>query len=215
VGGLLTLKPIGKLIDRFGRRPVLIFSGIGTVLTILPWAFIYPHMPDWGLAGAVNWLGARAGGLVGHGDLVLIPSGVPVGAFLAGAAAATIGGVAWSGIGLTQASYMLGVSESAGRSTYIAAFSIFSSIGGMLGGLAGGVLTQRLEFLQTSPIVLGPLAWNNWHISFLSSATIRLLALLMLLGLSDPTARPGAELLRHLAGGVYRRTLGLLPGAAK
>lgn len=215
IGGLLTLKAFGRLVDRFGRNPVLIISAIGTVFTILPWAFITRNTPDLGISTAINWLGHFGGGLFGHGELVLIAPDVPLGAFIAGAIASTVGGIAWAGIGQAQASYLLGFSDLAGRSKFIAAFAVFSSVGGMLGGLTGGVLTQQLEFLQTDPIVLGPIIWNNWHIAFLASGTFRLVALGMLMNLREPSAGSTKDLLVHLSNELYRRTIGLLPGLTK
>jgi hypothetical protein len=69
---------------------------------------------------------------------------------------------------------MLNFSDGPGRSKYVAASAVLIGIGGTLGGLAGGLVAQNLEFLQSNP--LGPFLWNNWHATFVISLLARVAA---------------------------------------
>jgi MFS family permease len=211
LAALLTLKPLGGLVDRFGRKPVLVVCTFAAVLGILPWAFITRGMSDMGVSAGLNWLVAAASGMIGHGDFVLIPPGLPVGAFLAGLATASFAGIAWAGVGLAQQSYLFGFSDLKGRSKYIAAFSVLASVGVMVAGVAGGAVTQSLEFLQRQPLHLGPFVMNNWHVSFVIGAAGRFLAALLMLRLPDESPRSAGDLLNYMAGWLPRLVARLYP----
>ncbi len=196
----------GRLQDRWGRRPLLIISTIGTCISILPWLFASRRLPNpaWLLAG-VDWAWRHIGG---GGSL--ISADAPVSAYLLGALGCAIGGLSWRGVGLAQTGVTLGFAAGQGRSKYVAASAVLISIGGTLGGLAGGALAQSLEYLQHSPIVFGPFEWNNWHVCFLVSVTLRVGSLAWLAGMPDPGARPVKALLRHLGQNVSSAVTGRL-----
>ena len=60
LAGNLAIRGWGALQDRWGRRPVLMLATIGTCLSLVPWFFTSPHLPNpYGLTGAVNWLWSR------------------------------------------------------------------------------------------------------------------------------------------------------------
>ncbi len=166
LSGMIMARGWGKLIDIWGRRPVLILGTIGVVFGILGWLLIPP------------------------GNMVL--------AYVLGIAAAVWGGVMWGAINLAQVSLVMGFSETAGRSKFVAASAVFSNIGGFFGGLLGGVLAQKLVFLQDHPLHVGPFLWNNYHMTFIVSSVGRALSLLFLIGLVDPGSRPFGELVRAL-----------------
>jgi MFS family permease len=211
LASLLTLRPLGRLVDRFGRKPVMVLCAFATVLGILPWAFITKGMGDVGISSGLNRLCQGMGGLFGHGNFVLIDPGLPVGAFLVGLATASFAGIAWAGVGLAQANYIFGFSDLEGRSKYIAAFSVITSLGVMVAGVAGGMVTKNLEYLQNTPLVMGPIAWNNWHVSFVIGGAARFVAALMMLRLPDDTASSPGDLLNYMAGGLPRLVARLFP----
>lgn len=213
--GFLAFKPMGKLIDRFGRKPVMAICTFGTIFAILPWAFITRQTPDLGVTAGVNWLGQAIGGLLGFGHPILIPEGVPVGAFMGGALTAAVSGVAWAGVGLSQQNFILGFSDLPGGGRYIAVFSVITSIGGVLAGLVGGALTEALKSYQVHPLVLGPIVWNNWHISFVVASTFRMIAGFMVMRLPNDGSKSAGDLLRHVGAGLHRRTIGLLSRGGK
>jgi MFS family permease len=215
VVGLLTFKPMGRLIDRFGRKPVMVVCTFGTIMAILPYAFMTRQTPDLGVTAGANWLSQAVGGLLGFEHVVLIPHGAPVGAFMLGMLAATASGVAWAGVGLAQQNFMLRFSDLPGGGKYIAVFSVVTSIGGVLAGFAGGAMTEGLKSLQVHPLVLGPIVWNNWHISFLAASAFRLLAGFMMMRLPNEGSKSAGDLLRHVAAGLHRRAIGLLPWGGK
>jgi hypothetical protein len=215
VTSLLAFRPLGKLISRFGRKPVMVVCMFGTIMAILPYAFMTRQTPDLGVTACVNWLGQAVGGLLGFGQGVLIPQGTPVGAFMLGVLAAAVSGVAWAGVGLSQQNFLLGFSDLRGGSGYVAAFSVITSIGGLVAGFAGGALTESLDSLQARPLVLGPIVWNNWQISFLAASAFRLLAGFLAMRLPNEGSKSAGDLLRHVAEGLHRRTIGRLPRGGK
>ncbi|MHC4562750.1 MAG: hypothetical protein ACYS8X_08280 [Planctomycetota bacterium] len=161
---------IGRAIDKWGRRPVLIIGTMGTMTSILPWFFAYEGMPG------LMWFCA-------------------LGPFL--------GGIWWGAIQQAQINVMLRFADGDGQSRYIAASAFYLSVGGVLGGLAGGLLTRSFIVLQDNPIRLGPLLWNNWHVAFAASFMCRAVSLLFLRGMHDPGSSPTRVVTRRIGANVY------------
>ncbi len=133
--------------------------------------------------------GRVRGRVAGPRRFAPIQPGAPVVAYGICCVMAAVGGIAWSGVTLAQTSFMLHFSGAGGKGKHVAAFWVITSLGGLVGGLAGGILTQSLEFLQTTPITLGPLRWSNWHVAVLASCALRLGSVLLLADMPDPGAR--------------------------
>jgi len=204
LAGMTAARGWGRIIDYWGRRPVLILATGGTILSVMPWFFATTNTPaPHFIAAGINWLAGSLGGLFGRGEWVWLTPQTPLGAYLLGMLACIIGGVCWTGIQLAQIGIVLGFSDGHGRSKYIAASAVLISIGGMLGGLTGGVLTQSLRFLQAAPIILGLFVWNNWHAAFALAVLARILAFCWVLNMPDPGARKVRDLVRHVRVNVY------------
>jgi MFS family permease len=202
IAGALTLNLWGKLIDRWGRRPVLIVATIGTIVSALPWFFMRTDMRlPAAFDQGVNWVAMHVGGLFGQGDWHWITPETPTVAYLLAAIASIIGNSTWTAVGLAQNSIVLGFADGQGRSKYVAASAVFISVGGIAGGVLGGLMVQRLAWLQLHPI--GFFGWNNWHAAFLLSMVARVPAVVALMNMPDPGARTVMGLLRFMGGGVY------------
>jgi MFS family permease len=197
--GIIMAKVWGGLIDRWGRRPVL-FLGTGlTCVSMFPTLLVSPHTPNPGFVmDAVNCLA----GLLGAEGGWLTP-GMPVGAWLGIFASVCMGAAGWGAIGLAQTGIWLGFSESEGRSKYFAASQILISFGGVAGGLVGGMLAWRLDFLLREPIIVGPFLWNNWHATFALGIVFRFIGLVLLIGMPDPGSRRIREIARSFGSNVY------------
>jgi MFS family permease len=204
LAGTLTAGMWGRMQDRWGRRPVLIVATIGATVSALPWLLANPHTPnpEWFING-FNRLAGWAGGLAGRPDWQLLGQDMPVGSYLLAVMGCIVGGASWTGIGLAQTGVVLGFADGSGRSVYVAASSVLISMGGVLGGLVGGILTQSLEFLQDLPLRLGPVIWNNWHITIILSLIVRAASLAWLMGMPDPGARSVRDLLRLATVNTY------------
>ncbi len=175
VSYLLVARMWGRLIDRWGRRPILILATAGTVLSPLGWFFI----------PAAN---------------------LPL-AYLIGVISCLIGGMTWGAVSLGQVGIVMGFSETKGRSYYIAAAAVVAAVGGVFGGLAGGGIAYALRGLQDSPLHLGPFHWNNYHATFLASMLLRGGAILFLVGMPDPGARPLREMMRQVRFDAYSNVM--------
>ncbi len=175
LSSMFMAKQWGQLLDRYGRRPVLILGTMGVTSSALGWFFIP------------------------QGNLTL--------AYLIGAVTAMWGGITWGAVELGQVSIMLGFSDSKGRSKLMAATSVISAVGGVLGGLAGGKIAQHFEYLQDQPWHVGPFLWNNYHVTFLASTLFRGLSILWLLGMAEPGASTLGNLLHVMGAGAYKRLI--------
>ena len=197
LAGTVTAGMWGRMQDVWGRRPVLIVATVGASISTLPWLFANPHTPNplW-LIDGVNQVVGWMGGLVGaHGWQLLTPQ-MPVGSYMLAVIGCIIGGVSWTGVGLAQTGVVLGFADGNGRSVYVAASSVLISIGGALGGLIGGTIAQSMHSLQDIPLQLGPIIWNNWHVTIVLSLVVRVASLAWLKGMPDPGARSVKDLLR-------------------
>ncbi len=195
---LMTRLVWGKLIDRWGRRPVLILATIGTVFSPLGWFFI----PASGVASLAEVLGGGQWAWQTFGTASWM-------AYLLGSATCMLGGASWSGLELARFNIILGFGQGAGRSRYIATAAVFMAAGGLIGGVLGGQLAEGCRHLayDKAPLVVGPFRWNNWHLTFLVSAAARALSLLFLIGMPDPGAKPFRDVVRHLRLNVYNNAL--------
>jgi len=204
VVALLASKRLGRLIDAWGRRPVLILCTFLTVLSVTPYFFAsrYTHNPAFVVAG-LNAIAGGLGWLFGQSGWGEMFTGAPVGAWLILSVSLLFGMTGWMGIMLAQAGIVLGFADGRGRSKYIAASGFFISIGGLVGGLVGGEVARALEHYQTHPIRAWLFEWNNWHAVFLLSFLARLAALCLLRGMPDPGSRKAWDMVRVVTGNVY------------
>lgn len=190
----------GKLIDRLGRRPVLIISTFGTLLSSSFWLFMTPNMPHpQFVESGANWIAGMVGSMFGQADWKLMTPDQPCGAYLLAVLGCIVGGASWSGVNLAQLNIMLGFSDGSGRSKYVAASGVLISIGGFMGGIFGGLITHYLKDL--GPI--GPFLWGNLHVVFALSIIIRLLAIRWLSGMPDPGASSVWYLFQQIRINIY------------
>ncbi len=173
ISSLMMVRLWGRLIDRWGRRPILILATAGIVSVPLVWIFM--------------------------------PVGNPTLAYVLGAAESFfVGGALWPAINLAQINVMLGFSETPGRSRYIAAAAVAVAVGGFTGGLVGGQIAQSLRGL---PVHVGPFLLNNYHVTFLVSMAARAVAILWLIGMPDPRAKPLRDVVRHMWFNAYSNVM--------
>jgi len=209
--GLVGSQLWGRLLDQWGRRPVLILSTTMIVFSVMPYFFATSTFPraEWAV-DLVNWIARFVGSPIGRPDWQWLTYDMPVGAYLMVMISCTIGGVGWTGVNLGQTNVILSFSDGLGRSKYVAASAVLISIGGVLGGLAGGAVSDWLEFLQRDPICVGPLRWNNWNVTFAVSCLFRVLALFWLIRMPDPGSGKVRDLMRHMTVNVYNNAAGML-----
>lgn len=201
---ILFARTWGRLIDRWGRRPVLITATIGAAICIVPWLLMTPHSagPQW-LVDATNAVAGGIGGLFGHPGWTWVNDKTPIGPYLLALLGQFIAGSTWIGVSMAQTGISLGFSDSHGRSKHVAYAAFLINLGGVAGGLVGGFLTRSFEHLQNAALHVGPFLWNNWQLTFLVAFVARLLSVLLLIGMPDPGARPVRDLLRYWSTNVY------------
>jgi len=202
VTGIFAARALGRLVDLMGRRPVLILAVCGTVLSTLAWFFVTRDTPSpaW-MVTSVNALAGWCGSLFGRPGLTWLAPGDPVGAYLAVSLATMVGASCWMAINLAQTGIVLGFADGHGRSKFVAAFSVLISIGGILGGLVGGTVAQSLNYLKDTPI--GPFQWNNHHATFILSILSSIVAVIWLIRMPDPGAKPVRDVLRYVRFNAY------------
>lgn len=199
--GLIGAQWWGKAIDRWGRRPVLVVATLMTTVSVSPWFFAMPSTPaPHFVIVAANWVLHGVGALVHRPDWLTLGDGAPVGAYLLASIASVVGGIAWTGISLAQTAVILGFSDGKGRSRHMAVAAVLTSLGGALGGLAGGNLA---EMLQDHALQVGPFLWNNWHATFALSLLARIVSLAWLVHMPDPGSRHVKEMVRYFGQSVF------------
>jgi MFS family permease len=200
LSGLLTSNWWGRMIDRWGRRPTLIISTIGTILSVAPWWFLASKdtpSPQF-LADGINWVGSAVGGLFGYGDYNLLGESArrALGAYCLTAAGSVIGGMSWWGLNLTQNAIILGFSDGRGRNKFVAASSVLINLGGVLGGIVGGIIAQSFKDVSI-------LTFNNYKLTFAAAVCLRCVSLAFLLKMPDPGAKYVRDLMKVLGQNAY------------
>jgi MFS family permease len=166
-------RPLGGLIDRWGRRPILIIGTIGVIFSPFGWFLMKP--------GPAHFWGNYALATV----------------------SCILGGAAWTAVNLAANTVLLSFAEKQGRSRYMAAVAAVASLGGFAGGLVGGALCRAMEGLKANPIMVGPFPWNNYHVMFLLSAAVRGASILWLIGMPDPGAASVKTVVREIWGNIF------------
>jgi hypothetical protein len=96
-------------------------------------------------------------------------------------------------VGLAQSAIILGFSDGTGRSKFVAASSVLINIGGTAGGLAGGLLAQSFQGIT---LYAGPIALNNYQLTFALGMFARFISLGWLWNMPDPGARKVRDMLK-------------------
>ncbi len=202
LAAMASMRMWGKIVDKWGNKPTLIIGTSGTLFSIMPWFFATRNSPaPQFLVDAINWLSVNGGLLFGVENYHIITEATPLGAYLLVLLGNVLGGVSWAGVQIAQTNVVMGFADGHGRSKHIAACAFLTSLGGVLGGVAGGLLAQSLEFLQTHPI--GPFLWNNWHATFALGAVARFAAFIWLLRMPNPGPKRTRDLLRMAVANIY------------
>jgi MFS family permease len=202
---MVSVRLWGGLVDRWGRRPVLVAATSLTVFSVLPYFFVSRHTPSpvW-FVGMLNGVAGWIGQLVGA-NWAEIFTGAHLGAWLIMCISLTLGACGWSGVFLAQGTIIFGFADGKGRSRYVSACAVVMAIGGVAGGLVGGGLASQLHAFRwdAAPLTVGPFIWNNWHAVFLLSFLARITALLMLIRLPDPGSGSLRAMVRHMGSSLY------------
>lgn len=212
VAGTLSAPWWGRMIDRWGRRPTLIVSTILMGVCVLPWFIIWRGMPcpQW-MVGALNATAGAAGGMwhtiegairwawpafgASGSDWVWITSAnrgqvVP---YVLASLGCILGASSGTAFALGQSAIILGFSDGHGRSKFVAASSVLINIGGTAGGIVGGLVAQ---WFKDVTLYVGPLALNNYQLTFALGMLVRFISLGWLWNMPDPGARKVRDLLR-------------------
>ncbi len=205
VVAMFAVRFLGRLVDRWGRRPVMVASQLLTIFSVLPYFFVSAQTPDpaW-LTSLGNEIAGRIGGLFGA-DWSGTFNDARLGATLIMSTSLILGSIGWSGVMLALGTIIFGFSDGKGRSRYVSAFAVFTAIGGVIGGLAGGLLASALSHFSwdQSPWILGPFILNNWHAVFLLSFLARIASLLLVSRLPDPGSGSVRAMIRHMGSSIY------------
>ncbi|MCY2929040.1 MAG: hypothetical protein NTV86_06010, partial [Planctomycetota bacterium] len=175
----------GRAVDRWGRQPILVITTAVTVFSVVPWFFATSSTGS-GLAPALH-----------------LPAGTPVGSYLLGALACTLGGFSWTGLELARQGIWFGFTDGPGKSRYVAAYDILTGLGGAIGALVGGLVAQSLNYLEAAPFLVGPFLWNNWHVTFALSMISRIVATGLAVRIPDPGCTDTWTVVRAIRVNTY------------
>jgi len=216
LAGIASVRLFGRLLDRWGRRPVLVVGTSLIVVSITPYFFATPHTPAPAfVVDSVNAVVGAVGSLFGRGDAVWLTPAMPVGPWMVMTISMVLGGAGWTAVMMGQNNIILSFADGHGRSKYVAAHGVLVAMGGVVGGVVGGVSSYltRGQHLCFGPVDAAGnhtvFAWNNWHVPFAISFCARIVALLLLINMTDPGARPVRQMLRLARQNVYNALSGL------
>ena len=167
----------GYLSDKYGNKPILI---ICCGLVLIPPLMWIPAYPD-GLAGL--W------GHDAHGHLRVSLTKLDI------IALNVLSGVGWAGVGLTQFNLIIGASPADKRTVYISAIAAVSGLAGGLAPVAGGALMEAMAHL---PFPAHGLIRSNYHVLFILSAALRVVALLLVRPIHEAGSRQATYVLKQL-----------------
>jgi MFS family permease len=132
---------------------------------------------------------------VGLGWCLVTPEHIWLGYLLSAAGAAL-----WVGVEVANLNVVL---EMAG-SNYVAINSVIINVAGCLGGLASGIIAQRLRNWHCDLSILGLRNVGFYELLFALSGILRLVAAVAFLPMiHEPTARPTREALRFISANIY------------
>ena len=209
---IVAIKQWGKLVDRWGRRPVLMLATTMAVFGVVPYFLASKYTPNpLYVADTINWVWVAAGrlsvrlGAPAEWDWVLIPPGAPVGAWLVCSTTIFFGFIGWAGVMLGQQGVVLGFADGPGRSKYVAAYGVLVGVGGVLGGVVGGLVARSIAVAPWyHPVRVGAyFEWNHWHATFLLSMLARMTAVYLLIGMPDPGSRRTRDMMRTIGIEMY------------
>ena len=209
LAGMAAIRGWGKLMDRWGRRPVLMLATACTVVSITPYFLASSMTPNpQCVIDAVNGVSGAVGGAFGRAGWRWLGPGTPVGAWLVMSVSMLLGGVGWGGVMLAQQGIVLGFADKPGRGSHVAAFRVIVSLWGLIGGLMGSAVVWVL--IRRDPIVTGPMLWNHWHATFAMSFLARVVGLLSLIGMPDPGSGRFRDMTQYLGSNAYSQITTLL-----
>jgi MFS family permease len=110
-----------------------------------------------------------------------------------------VGGIAWSGFGLSQFNILLKVSPPENRSSYFALNTFLVSAAAIAGQLLGGLLIDRLTFISFA--FLG-LHWGAFQVLFFLCGLVRFWPMQILKKVYEPQAAEINLVLRVVRGGI-------------
>lgn len=180
---LLTYGMWGRLIDRLGRKPVLLISGAVVINGV------------WG------WI------LVGHGGWMFEVYGMEFSALsIIGYGVAVVAMLAWPGTELAMINIVMSVAGTRdGRrngNAYAAVNSLAVASGGMLSGLLGAYIAAAMPDLHWVIPVLGvPLTYHG--VLFLLSGCLRVIAFAFILSMAEPRAARTRDAMRYVTFNLY------------
>ncbi len=204
--GMLGLRAWGRLLDRWGRRPVLILGTCMTVFSVMPYFFSTPHTP-WPqfITDVANWLAGAIGPLLGRQNWVWITPDMPVGAYMVVSISVLIGGIGWTGVMIGMNNVLMGFADTGGRSRFVASAQVLSSIGSALGAPVGGLVVTLIYSLPVSVWHVGPFIWTPYHATFAISCLARLISVLWLINMPDPGAGSVRGMMRQISLTAYNQ----------
>ena len=176
----------GRMVDRFGRRPVLVLAGVLVIAG--PWGWFLVTPEHWLLGYTLTLISplAFAGIEVANFNMILSLSSDGSGRKGAAARAPQVGG-----------------------SAFVALHSLAVAAGGILSGLLGAAVAGAIPGFHLAVPALG-LEWTYHHVLLAISALLRGVALCIAMTLIEPGAAPVSAAARHLLATLRSQPLRLL-----
>jgi MFS family permease len=170
----------GKLVDRVGRKPVLIIAGMITTFASVGWLFIGPDAggahPHW------RWIS-----IFGYGLIMLTT-------------------IAWPGLDVANSNIvmdLLGSRENNSGTAYVAILNLIVGLGGALSGFLAGAATTCFPHGWHVAIPLVGIVLTYHGVLFLASTLVRLSGMGFAFKIHEPRAAGTRQAFMMLTDTVY------------
>lgn len=177
---MVVVKPWGRLIDRLGKKPVLLITGFFTVFGAVGWLLISEESFWLGYALIVLTSLAWPGMEIANFNFTLDLAGTKP----------------------AKATDKQGSAKAAAGTAYVALNSVGIAVGGVLSGLIGAGIAKYFEDLKEPIAVTGTL-FTYHSVLFILSTVLRAVSLLFVAGLDEPKATGTRDAIRYMTGSAY------------
>lgn len=123
-----------------------------------------------------------------------------------------LGGATWVGIDIACTNLVLRFNEGRRVSSYQAISAMMTALGGVAGSALAGLIAGGLADRRW---MMGPFPITNYHVLFILSSVLRIVAVVLAARMIEPQAKPARQVIRLMWDSLYDGTRSLVFGGLR